>query len=303
MARGFGDAQLLTAVLLARHVTLLDVAHIDERLALSDELAAQSGEHQELIAERHHWRMYDLLGVGRAEEAQRELDRLELLADRLAQPLFRSIAAGARGLFADLEGDDDGADRWATTFRGHAARAHTRDALSAWAGQVYARRRRHGRSDELIEVVGRLADSGGRDLGWRAAHGLLCAERGDRAKAVELLEAELADGVDALPRGMFWLTRIAALSELAVALGDAPACAELYRVLAPHRGRQVVVAYCAVWGPVEGYLSLLAEATGNLDCAAEHASAALGQARTMGAERLSAELDARVQSLSPVDAR
>jgi hypothetical protein len=47
----------------------------------------------------------------------------------------------------------------------------------------------------------------------------------------------------------------------------------------------------------------LAEATGNLDCAAEHASAALGQARTMGAERLSAELDARVQSLSPVDAR
>ncbi len=303
MARGFGDAQLLTAVLLARHVTLLDVAHIDERLALSDELAAQSGEHQELIAERHYWRMYDLLGVGRAEEAQRELDRLELLADRLAQPLFRSIAAGARGLFADLEGDDDGADRWATTFRGHAARAHTRDALSAWAGQVYARRRRHGRSDELIEVVGRLADSGGRDLGWRAAHGLLCAERGDRAKAVELLEAELADGVDALPRGMFWLARIAALSELAVALGDAPACAELYRVLAPHRGRQVVVAYCAVWGPVEGYLSLLAEATGNLDCAAEHASAALGQARTMGAERLSAELDARVQSLSPVDAR
>jgi hypothetical protein len=59
MARRLDDDKPLAAVLLARHVTLLDGRHIETGLAISEELNSLAGDHQELAAERHRWRMYD----------------------------------------------------------------------------------------------------------------------------------------------------------------------------------------------------------------------------------------------------
>jgi hypothetical protein len=82
-----------------------------------------------------------------------------------------------------------------------------------------------------------LADSGGRDLGWRAAHGLLCAERGDRAKAVELLRPSwrmASTPYRAACSGLRGLRTQRARR----GARRCPGLRELYRVLAPHRGRQ-----------------------------------------------------------------
>lgn len=161
MARRIGDERLLVAVLLARHITLLDIRHIEQRLANGAELSSLGDTHRELRAERHHWRMYDLLCVGDLDAARREHAQLVRLAGRLGQPLLRSLAEGSCGLWAELAGDSELAERHAEVSLQEAQRAHTQDAVSSWASQLFALRRRQGRVRELGSIAERLAGSGG----------------------------------------------------------------------------------------------------------------------------------------------
>ena len=290
MARRLGDDRTLVAALIARHITLLDIRHIEERLTLGAELGSLVGGHDELAAEGHHWRMYDLLGVGELERARSEYAELERLAEKLGQPLLRSLALGARGLWAELGGDGEQAERWAGESLRHARIAHTHDAESSWGSQVFAMRRRQGRIAELAPLVESLVTSGGRPLGWLSALGVLRMETGDEPTARHIYEQEM----DAGPaRGMFWLTRTVLLSELCARLGDRRGASHLYEELLPHAGRNVVVAYCSFWGPVHRYLAGLAAAIGDQALAKQHADAALAQAVAMGAPVIVTELQRR----------
>jgi DNA-binding SARP family transcriptional activator/tetratricopeptide (TPR) repeat protein len=299
MARRLGDERVLARVLHARHLTLLDVRHIVQRSALSHELSLLVGGHQALTAELHHWRMYDLLGLGDLDAARREYVELEALAGRLGQPLFRSLALGARGLWAELAGDVEAAERCADESLHQARLAHTGDAVSSWASQLFALRRRCGRLEELAPYVERLAGSGGHQLGWRSALGVLCFETGDIDGARRIYEQELGDGPDGLPRGMFWLTRMSLLSELGAMVGDAAGARKLYAALAPHARWNVVVAYCSFWGPVDSYLALLAETMGDLERAARHVRSAFERVRAMAAPALMGDLERRHAGVLP----
>jgi DNA-binding SARP family transcriptional activator len=297
IARRLGDEKLLAAVLLARHVTLLDVRHLDRRLALSHELGVLAGGHPELAAELHQWRMFDLLGVGDMSAARDEYTELEALAERLGQPLLRSLAVGARGLWAELAGDVELAERCAAEFREQAELAHTGDADSAWASQLFALRRRSRDFEELTPYIENLAACGGHQLGWLSALGVLRFETGDVEDARRIYREELGDGPEHLPRGMFWLTRISLLGELAAMLGDADGAERIYAVLAPQASRYVVVAYCSFWGPVDSYLALLAETFGDHERATEHARSAFERTRAMDAPVLMRDLERRHANL------
>ncbi len=298
MAGALDDERLLAAVLMAVQVTLLDVRHIERRLALERELRALALEHRELLAERHHWHMYDLLHVGAMDAARAEHDKLLRLARELGQPLFRSLAEGASGLWAELAGDFERAEHHAEASLRAAQEAHTGDAISSWASQLFALRRYQGRVGELTEVVERLVAKGGYQLGWRSALGVLYYETGNLEGARRCFAEEVRDGVGAIPRGMFWLTRTALLSELSTLLGEADVAHALYDELLPHREYNVVVAYCSLLGPVDGYLGLLAGAFGDPPLAAEHTRAALARARTMPAPVLERALAARLETSS-----
>lgn len=293
MARRLGDERTLVPALIARHITLLDVRHIDQRLALGEELQSVAGGHEELAAEGHSWRMYDLLGIGDLEAARREHAELERIAEKLGQPLLRSLASGARGLWAELAGDDEQAERWANESLRQAKLAHTGDAESSWGSQMFALRRRQGRAGELAPLAEAVVAAGGGTLGWRSALGVLRLETGDNAGAWALYEEEMAGGPAALPRGMFWLTRMALLSELCAGVGDPGGAEQLYAELLPHALCNVVVSYCSVWGPVDGYLALLADAFGDKSLARRHLDAALDRAAAMGATAIVGELERR----------
>jgi DNA-binding SARP family transcriptional activator len=295
IARRLADDRLLIPALLGRHVTLLDVRYLDERLAVSEQLASLAGEHQELTAERHYVRMYDLLGVGDLEGARREAAALQALAGVLGQPLLRSLALGTRSLWAELEGDIELAEQCTEDFRGQAELARTRDAKSSWASQLFAMRRRVGRRalEALEPDVEELAGSGGAQIGWKSALGVLRCEIGDVKGGRRIFEEEMSEGAAGLPRGMFWLTRIALLSELSAMLGDELRARDLYAALAPHAARNVVVAYCSFWGPVDTYLAQLAQTFGDEAAAAGHARAALARTRAMNAPLLTEDLQAR----------
>nr|MDQ3090362.1 AAA family ATPase [Actinomycetota bacterium] len=293
MARRLGDPDVLVAALLARHVTLLDARHLDERLSLSEELMRLDGGHLELSAERHQWRLYDLLEIGDLEEAERELLQLETLAKELRQPLFHSIAVGWRGTRAELAGDVELAERCAEECLRHGQRAHTQDAVSTWAAKLFMLRRRQGRLAELTPIVERLARVDAHGTGWLSALALIHAEAGDTDAARAIYESELAGDTDGLPRGMFWLTTLALLSELCAKLGDAGRARSLYTALTPHAHRNVVVAYSSFWGPVERYLALLAATWGDRALATRHVRSALVRTRAMDAPLLTAELEER----------
>jgi hypothetical protein len=290
MARRLGDENVLVAALLARHATLLHVRHLDERLVLSEEFMGLRAARRELLAERHLWRLYDLLESANVEAARREQPQLEALAERMRQPLWHSIAVGWRGMWAELDGDVAEAERCAEECLQHGQRAGMKDALSTWASTLLMLRRRQGRLDELASVVDRLIRGAGpRRRGWHSAFGLILAETGDEDAARAIYSEELSAYTDALPP--FWLTNIAMLSELCARLHDAEGARDLYAALAPYAHRNVVVAYASCWGPVERYLALLAATYGDEEVRGQHARSALARTRAMKAPLLTTELE------------
>lgn len=256
MARRLGDESLVLTALMARHATLLHVGDLEERLALSEEFMGLCPGHRELLVERCHWRLYDLLEHGDADAARAEQPRLEALAQQLRQPQWLSAALGWRGLWAELAGDAAQAERCAEECLRLGRCADLKDALSTWAASLLMLRRRQGRLDELAPVVQRLAADDVRGTGWRSAHGLILAETGDAPAARAILREQLAGLDGTLPQ--FWLTNAAMLSELCVRLEDADGARVLRAALRPYGHCNVVVVYASCWGPVERYLTKLA---------------------------------------------
>jgi len=289
MARRLGDESLVLAALMARHATLLHVRHLDERLALSEEFMQLCAEHRELLVERCHWRLYNLLEHADVDAALAVQPRLEALAQQLRQPQWHSAALGWRGLWAELAGDVAHAERCAEECLRQGRRADLKDALSTWAATLLMLRRRQGRLAELAPVVRRLAREDVRGTGWRSAYGLVLAETGDEGRAQAIYREELAGLAEALPQ--FWLTRAAMLSELCVRLSDADGARVLYAALAPYAHCNVVVVYASCWGPVERSLALLAATFGDEPLSVRHARSALARTRAMRAPLLTAELE------------
>jgi DNA-binding SARP family transcriptional activator/tetratricopeptide (TPR) repeat protein/KaiC/GvpD/RAD55 family RecA-like ATPase len=292
VARRIGDENVLLAALMARHTALLHVRRHDERLALSEEFMALRVSRRELLAERHQWRLYDLLEAADIEAALEEQPRLEALAKHMRQPQWHSIAVGWRGVWAELAGDVELAERCAEECLQHGQRADMKDALSTWTGKLLMMRRRQGRLHELTDAVQRLVRGAGlSEIGWRSTLGLIHAECGDEDAARAIYREELASYSSALPQ--FWLTNLAVLSELCVALDDADGARELYTALAPYARLNVVVGFSSCWGPVERYLALLAATYGDQQRRAMHARSALARARAMNAPLFIAELERR----------
>lgn len=136
------------------------------------------------------------------------------------------------------------------------------DAVSTWAAKLFSIRHRDDAIRQQLPLVEQLAHGGGRQSGWPSALAMLRLEAGDVTAARAIYDRELARGPEAVPRGMYWLTTLALLSELCAKLEDVPRAEALYTALAPHAPRNVVVAYSAFWGPVDSYLARLAETWG-----------------------------------------
>jgi DNA-binding SARP family transcriptional activator/KaiC/GvpD/RAD55 family RecA-like ATPase len=289
MARRLGNEEVLLAALMARHATLLHVRHLDERLMLSEECMGLRVSRSELVAEGYLWRLYDLLESANVEAARAEQPRLEALAARMRQPQWNSITVGWRGMWAELAGDVAEAERCAEECLQHGQRAGMKHALSTWASTLFMLRRRQGRLGELAPAVERLARAADmRTTGWPSAFGLILADTGDEDAARVIYREELAGHRHAPP--LFWLTKMAMLSELCVRLHDREGARALYAALAPYAHRNIVVAYGSCWGPVERYLALLAGTFDDDELRRQHARSALARTRMMNAPLLAGEL-------------
>ncbi|HWC27008.1 MAG TPA: AAA family ATPase [Solirubrobacteraceae bacterium] len=289
MARRLRDRGVLRAALMAHHATLLDVRDLDERLKISAEFMVLPEGRPELAAECHHWRIFDLLEAGDAGAARALQPQLETLAKHMRQPQWHSIAAGWRGVWAELAGDVTSAEQCAEECLQQGQRAGMKDALSLWTGKLLMLRRRQGRLGELSSAVERLLRGADvRRTGWRSAFALICADAGDAGAARAIYREELPAYAGAMPQ--FWLTNMAMLTELCAELGDADGARRLYSALLPCAHRSVVVTYASYWGPVERYLAMLAATFGDDELRRRHAQRALARTRALNAPLLTAEL-------------
>ena len=275
----------------SRHGWCAYIEHLDERLVLGEELMGMRSARRDLVAERHHWRIIGLLECGRVDAAMAEQVPLDALAKHMRQPEWDSIAAGWRGVWAELRGDVALAERCGEECLAHARRAGMRFALGTWMARLLMLRRRQGRVGELAEVAEQLASAADpRRIGLHAVFGLILAETGGETAARAIYREELASYDDVLPQ--FWLVNMAALSELCVALQDAAGARTLYAQLAPFGHRNIVVSYASCWGPVERWLALLARTSGDDELRRLHAQRAVAATQAMHAPLLTAELRA-----------
>ena len=155
MARAVGDPEALITALQSRHAALLHVSHLDERLALDDEILALAGRIslRELESLGRHWRIYDLLEAGRMAEARAEHEALAELARQLRQPLHQHFALGWEVVWAQMSGRVAEAERLARQAHELGQRAQARDADTIYAAQMLTLRRREDRLAEYVSTV------------------------------------------------------------------------------------------------------------------------------------------------------
>ncbi|HEY7076750.1 MAG TPA: AAA family ATPase [Solirubrobacteraceae bacterium] len=283
LARRAGAPDALADALSACHVALWSAPHLDERLALADEMVASADRERAL--QGHNWRVLDLLEHGDVDAARREIDAHEALADELRLPGYRWWAPMWRAMLAFLEGrvGDAVALRAAAVEIGRRASDPVAE-LFNWIQGVFLDLEREPLSPGTdTDVPDRVAVQAVLTA-FRSDLPLLYAEMGRTEDARRELAALAADGFAAVASDMNWLASMAGLAQGAALLGDRGRAAELYERLLPYGGRLVLVGRAALClGPVDMQLGILAGTLGRTTAAEAHFDAAAAWAEAAGA--------------------
>jgi predicted ATPase/DNA-binding SARP family transcriptional activator len=283
IAHDLADDHVLAAALAGRHVSLLHVSHLTERLAVSDELiriAAKIGDRERALHGLQA-RIFDLLQAGQIAAARTGLDELSALAAEVRQPLFQHFVVGWSATFAQMEGRFEEAEQLAAESMAMRVRMETADAESVYAAQLFIIRHGQGRLAELVPAVEQVVEEYPDLAVWRAGLPLayLAGDREeDAARELERMVAEL----DAVQRDFFWLTAVAVLAEASAKLPHPETAGVLYETLAPYGDCLVQVGYAGCLGPVARLLGLLAGARGDREAAVRHLEDALALSDAAG---------------------
>jgi tetratricopeptide (TPR) repeat protein len=279
VARRVDDTHALVSALVSRHAALLHIAHLDERLTLSQELldlAERVGE-RELAALGHHWRIYDLLEATEIDAARAEHRALVELAEQLRQPLYDHFSVGWEVVWANMAGRLAEAERLAEESYELGRHAQARDAETVYWAQIVALRRREHRLADFVSTVQSAGEQLPALMAWRTVLPLAHLAAGKLREAVEEFEWLAHDHFNRIPEDMFWFTSFCVLAETCALVRDTTRASELYYTLLPYKDRNVQVTRAVCWGSCERFLGLLARALGNWDAASEHFESAIAK--------------------------
>jgi predicted ATPase/DNA-binding SARP family transcriptional activator len=298
IAEELGDPYVMGDALNGRHISLLHVAHIDERLSASEQLMelAQTMRHRERMLQALHARTFDLFQAGDVAEARTYVSELESLAADVRQPLYAHFAVGWSASLAQMEGRFEEAEALATKSFEMRRRMETADAESVFAAQLFMIRLGQGRLGELVPLIERFVQEYPALAAWRAGVPLAYLAADRRDEAVGTLR-EMASRLEAIPRDFFWLTAVAVLGEASGKLAHRESADLLYEALAPYSERWVQVGYAGSLGPVARILGLLAAARGERDAAVNHLEDALSRSEAAGLRLFETQARAELDEL------
>ena len=273
---GLPEARALAAA--ARRRAFWGPAYLEQRLSDSTELltlAREAGD-LELELQGHAWLVVDLLEHGYWGAVDAQIEAFTAGAERLRQPLYVWNAAVWRAMRALLEGRLEQADRLAAEALAIGSHAETVTAPQYYAIQLLGIRQEQGRMGELEVPARELVASNPHRPAWRAALAALLAD-GDRSEEAQReVDALAAQGFEDIPQDGDWLIAMTLLADCCAELKDETRATQLYELLLPYRGVNVVIGLAAVcMGSAARYLGRLAVAMGRNQEAAEHFERAL----------------------------
>jgi hypothetical protein len=286
LARGLDDPHTLAACLDARHYALWRPETVQERLAVASELRrlAETVGDPELELEGAGWTVVDLLELGDVAGADIQIAAASRLAAALHRPLYEWWTSLFRCARAQIDGRFDEAERLAIETLEIGRRGHAENAVHVFAQAMFNIRREQGRLAEVEDTVHGFIARYPAVPAWRCSLALLHVELGRLEAARTEFDALAAAGFDVLPRDAQWLIGMTLLAEVCGRLGDAERAAELYALLQPFAGRNVVVGRAATCnGSVSRHLGILAGLRGEWARAERHFGDALAMHAAMGA--------------------
>ncbi len=286
IARRTGDPRTLATCLDARHYALWLPANVGQRLEVAAELrsvAEETGD-PELELQGAAWTIIDLMELGDIDGVDIQIASVSKLAEALHRPIWLWWASLFRGARAQLAGDFDDAERLAQETLAIGQRGQAENALHYYAQAMFNIRREQGRLAEVEGAVRGFIELYPAIPAWRGALALLLIELGRPDEARAEFDGVAEGGFAAFPSDANWLIAITLMAEVCGALGDSVRAGELYRLLEPYSGRNVVVGRNATCnGSASRLLGILAAARGEYELAEGHFEDAQTMHSSMGA--------------------
>lgn len=271
-ARRSGDPDAIATCLHRRLMATWNQDTLVGDAAAIDELWERSAHSTDSVRiDAHLWRALRYLDGGDLDGFRRVVDRVGLLAEETADPLWRWTVTKWSATVAFLDGDLGRAEALATAGLGFADDLGDLT-IGPWVSMISSVRFVQGREEESASLVEQVAQRTGLP-GYRATWGFHLALAGATDRARSLLDSIAAASV---PHDMTWLTTQYALAQAAAATGMADLAAEQHERLAPYADRQVILGSGnGVLGPVALALVGTALATGDAAGAVEQARRAV----------------------------
>ncbi|HEX6116038.1 MAG TPA: AAA family ATPase [Solirubrobacterales bacterium] len=286
LARRIGDDEAIASALVRRQFVAGNSAEgVRQRLAEADEIfeiGRRTGD-LELEVRAYAYRVRAFLELGDIAGVDRELAAYESLADRLRQPQHLWHVPLLRGTRALIDGRFGEAERLGAEALAGGERAGEPLAQQFYAIQTALRMRLQGRETEIRDAVAGMAARYPAVPAWRCALASIEAQLGNLDSAREEFERIASRGFDSLPYDAQRVIALALVSDAAAVLGDAERAAELYELLCPYDGLNLVAGRAAAnYGPVAGVLGRLARTMGRGDEAERRYETAIALCERMG---------------------
>ena len=264
-------ARQMIAVGLVRPTELIDLG--ERMLELAGKLRSTDNE---MLG--HAWRIDGFLQCADTAAAMREIDALDVLAARTAEPLVQWHALRSRAGWSQAVGAFAEAERLAALARDALPPSQAALAMPLYFGQLVMVAVDRGARPSGMEAIGPRA--AGHYPVVLATLGLLELAVGDRDAARASLN-DVRPRLGDIHRDERWLPTIAAMTELAIAFDDRSLATTLHSQLLPFEGLMIAAAIGA-FGPVGYYLGLVDAFAGRSDA---------GIARMEAAAELAARAD------------
>jgi DNA-binding winged helix-turn-helix (wHTH) protein/tetratricopeptide (TPR) repeat protein len=285
------DSTLVLEAMRARLYSLSGPDHIDQLLALTDELLPLDVQHGNLLSsDAQAARAGAFLYRGDVQAADRAIEAIgqsaevrRLLEVRWFYGRLRAQRRAQDGEFAAAAADS-------TRLRAEAE--HLGLSYGAWFLDALDRMialDTQGRKASLSKMDPAVLHSGPRlAIGIRARVIRAAAELGATVPAREGLDAVAAEGFANVPREIGFLGTLANLGLAAVALRDQGRAEQLYALLLPYADFNTPNSLLMYEGSVARFLGHLAGCLGRADKLSEHFDAAYAMNARMGARPLAA---------------
>ncbi len=280
-ARRSGDVAALAFAQGSLHMAIWAPDNTAQRLEIARGMkttAEEVGE-VELSQVATVWLVDDLFELGDWAGAEREIAAYRQVARARRQPSQLWYSAVWEAMGHVLRGPlDEGAEQAVLLAHRAGGTVNADVALQTMGLQLLMLRREQGRMGEMAEALRGYVEHYTAIPAWRAALAWLLVEDGQLEEArAEVARLERDFGPSLLPRDLFWVAGMTALSHVCVALEDRALADRVRALLEPHADHVAMVGYNAMHclGPVSHYLGLLAATAGREELAESYFGRAL----------------------------